>query len=381
MAHLIVCGAECGPTVGTAHHWDGSGGTLPVIETSVVRTGSRSFLIDNASGYLSQTTTTAPNVAVARFYFRVAEFADSGDSHLIQARSPTGTAVGSVRINSSGQLFTEAGSGAGSDSGTLTSAISLDTWYRLDAKFDFTGGATTDAKLDGVDLDQAFDGGSTLELRTFRVGVESSTIKIYYDDIVLTEGDAGDYPINAGNVRAYSPDADGTHSFTTGDFKYTDTSNIATSATDVYTYVDEVPLTSNTDYVYQAVVNGGGYLEVAMPTTGLTNSIRAVDAVVRFQTSSGSDANATWRIREGGSETTIFSGTISASSGNLLHKVMASKPSGGDWTNATLGASTVRYGYSSDISPQPRWQSLLLEVDFRDTVEASGVRSFAVMVG
>lgn len=375
MAETFACGWECHLHPTAPRHFDGAGGSGGTLETTTVRTGTYAQRWTNAVGYARHDPTGTPRIYVGRVYMRFVAFPNTSPLVLIELRDSGGASFGRIQMNTSGQVQTFALSGGGSVTSSFTSALSTGVWYRFDFIGDFTAGVDMSAKIDGTDVGLASDPGTARDISACRVGpsVGATTFDVIYDDFIAAQGSSGDYPLGPGHVDGVHPSADGTHSFTTGDFRSNDVSSFnPATLTTAYTYVDDSP-DNNTDYVFQQVVNTVGYIEVKFPASVLTDVIKQVMVILRYQTSSASNCQGFWKLNDGGTIDDIFGGTINTTGGLTAYKDYPTRPGGGEWTNAVLSLLRARYGYSNDISPQPRWQSMMLEVDYRDIIEPGGV--------
>lgn len=377
MAVTFVCGFECRLiAAGAANapaevHWN-TFNNAPAISTTIKRTGAASGRVNPAATtrYWGRALATGTRTVAGRIYFRV-EAMPAGTLSILGLVNASGSV--NLRLNgTTGQLLWDIG--AGSDT-NFDSPITTGTWYRVDFLADSTGANTTVlAKLDGGTEASYSFAQAAADFTDVRVGLTaaSSSTDIYYDDIVI--GDAtGDYPFGAGTVEGLVPTADGTHSFTAGDFAYdTAGGNVAVGATDVFGKLDEGDMTVTTDLIRQAVVRSTGYVEVGgwSPVSGADP--QGVVVVLSMHSSTTGANTAGWKANDGGTIVAINNagGTgltdISNTTISQISRTFAARPAGGAWTLSALTNLKIRFGYSTDVVGIPYWDAVMLEVAFPD---------------
>jgi len=388
---IFCCGAECGITTAgatgspAAPHWNAAAGTI-AIDTTVPRNGARCYKFSPAANtsYLSKAISGSPNTGAARFAIRfgslpasnaiIAAFTTSGSWCLFGFRASDST-IGITTVSN----FSNFKAGP---------VVSTGVWYVVDMKVDISANPwKVDCKVDGVATTQCTSSTAANTFVNFRIGGNADTsttptYDLYVDDIILSATGA-DYPFGRGKVLGLSPNADGTHSFNAaGDFKYNDSTNVPTNATDVYSYLDDA-LNNITDFIAAAGVAASEYFEVAFADTAETADARAVE-VVSAQHAAGTSANkSSLRLVDGGSTSDVYAdGDFSNTTITYHTKQYATPPSGGTWTPAKINALKARWGSSFgtvDISPVPYLDGLMLEVEYEQplaqtkTVTAGGV--------
>ena len=399
MALTTVCGAECGiVTAGLAtaanRHWAAVNGT-PAIEGTVVRSGSKSFRFAAAATNpsLQPTAPTSQTVAYVRLYFRMTDATPSSTTTLIYLDSGTSASSGYISVSTGGVLYAAFNGTTGQQNGPT---LSNDTWYGIEAEVDISANPnvirwrTWDAgsgwtSQTNVSVAQA----AATFGATHEIGIASgptSGLTVYMDDMLVgfsttTGSDYSTSSSKGGKVLRYLPSADGAHSaFTTGDFKYNNSTNIANTATDVYTYLDDADQTSIADgYISQNVAGAGKYVRVAFADEGTETSPRAV-GITSTHHSSGTGANEMHlRVSDDGTNWTNVWGNwatagldTSDTSAHFLHKVLATKPSGGAWTAGTVNSLEAEWGNSDDVSAVPFYDSISLEVEWTEATTGTG---------
>lgn len=391
---MVACGAECGiVTAGLAaaanRHWGVVTGA-PAIETSIVRSGSRSlkFVAAATRPYMSKNGVASQTVCYGRVYFRTSSAAPSADMTIVYVDSGTSASSAYFRIKTNGVFDASFNSGTGAVNGPT---IVADTWYGLEFESNVaanpntikwrtwsadTGWVTQTA----VSVAQAAATISTAGPTIGLVGGPTSDVTVYMDDVVLAVGTSAseywsDVVAKPGRVLRYLPSADGAHSaFTTGDFKYNNSTNIANTATDVYTYLDDADQTSIADgYISQNVAGAGKYIRVAFADEAAYGKPRFVAVTSTHHSASTSANEMHLRVSDNGSNWTNVWGNWAAAgldtsdtTAHFLHKVLTAKPSGGSWTTPAINAMEAEWGNSDDVSPVPYIDSVSLEVDWLD---------------
>jgi hypothetical protein len=384
VASIFVCGFECQTQAAAgAMHWPTRGGTATTltIDTTTVRSGAASLRIltsAQAGRFVHDLNGTTPALAVLRIYFRFASFPTTEQDFIrfTSAVAPNGE----VRCDGTGQLRVR----VGATDGAYIAAISLDTWYRLDVRFDrSTTNAVLDWRLDGVEQTQlAVATGAASTISTLFVGWgNASTADVYFDDCIIGTA-SGDFPFGAGFVKGYSPDRDGTHTaYAAGVFIDEASVNIPNNTTTAWQRLDDVPITTSTDFNAQATNSTTDYMEHGFaPSTESTAPV-GVDAVIAYNTQSATNGNITFRLLDGASPDDIFSGTVNSSGIGTKSKHYATKPSGGAWTDGAFDVLLLRFGFSSDAAPDIRLHAAMLEAAFGEAAVGAGMRNQIVLVG
>ena len=401
MSLLLACGAECKiVTAGSAsaanRHWIVAG--TPALETTIVHSGACSykFVAAGTAPTFQRNFAASQTVAYFRGYFYFTSVTPSADTALVRVSVTTGSnAV--IHLMTTGVLRASfAGSGA-----QTSQALSINTWYGVEFQaavgsdphtIDWrvweagTGWANKTSASDTAAADTFTTTGCTIGV----VSGPTSGITVYIDDILIGSGTTvgEDYDTGAskgGKVLRYLPDADLTHSFTTNDFEYNDTTGIASSATDIYTYLDDDDQSSIADFISQNVAwsSGTKAFQVAFADESTETQPRAV-GIVSTHHSSGTAANEmNVRVSDDGSNWTNVWGDwagagvdVSATTGHFHYKILNTKPSGGAWTVAAVNAMRAQMGQSNDVSAVPYYDSISLEVEWTEAGSTTYSGSF-----
>lgn len=365
----FISGAETGivseSTGNLPAYWYLIGGT-PAVVTSPVRSGNYAYYFDAnaATNYLQKDTGTTNKVIVMRAAIRFGVLPD-GDVTVIGFVNAKGyTRLRFIDTGGAHQLQLQVNTGTTS---TYTPAIVINTWYLIGIEVDSTGTTTYgDWQVDGVSQAQSSYAQATSVNTYFYIGIASAvTADMYVDDIMISYT-AADYPLGDGKILGFSPNISGTHSFTLGDFKDTAGTNIAVADTTVaHALVDEVPITSNADYIQQAVIRADGYVEIGFADTTETVNGRCLQVATSQHSSAAQADKAAMNLNDGGTIAEIYALTdVSETTLFYGYKSFTTAPSGGAWTPAKINAIKVRWGYSTDISPVPYLDGAMIEVEF-----------------
>lgn len=363
---VFISGAEAGiVTVGSSATnlvpvWNTVNGT-PTADTTTFRNGLRSYRFNPSATttYLSRTITSQR--VVGRMAIRFATLPASGTIVLMQLTNTNGNMI--IQYSATGtKLQAKAGAATAVDGPTITTG----TWYLIDFDANTSGGtATLDWRVNKTALTQASNSQTAANMTAFIVGLATSTTADLYIDDIMLSFTGGDYPLGDGKILGFSPDGSGSHSFTAGDFQDNTSTNITTPSGTVHTFIDEVPITSSSDYIKQVVNRTTGYIRFDFQTSSVTQDARGV-AIYSSQMASGTTTNnATFRLDDGGSLSDIYpSSDISQSSLIYNADFFPTPPSGGTWTQTKINALAARWGYSGDASPNPYLQGVLMEVEY-----------------
>ena len=228
-------------------------------------------------------------------------------------------------------------------------------WYVLDLRWDArTAAQTADWSIEGVPQAQT-------AVRSFRpeplynvylgtTAYDSFTAR--YDDLVLT-GDAADYPIGDGRVRALRPNGSalGAGSMRNDDGTVVDGSS--------WQRLDDPHALSGADFIKQTVASSSAHARIDFEDTDAT-CIRAVRAHGWTHDSGKGSNNARLVVANGALES-LVKGDNWAGAGSRDYS--AAVPAGAGWSQEALNAVSARFGYSTDVSPVPLLDGVLLEYE------------------
>lgn len=340
------------------------------VSTAQAHSGARSLRINPsaAAGWV-QIALSTPTLMVVSIYIRFASFPTS-DSTLFFGHVTAGSGL-RIEFNQANSRIDASVGGSGTQTGLV---VSLDTWYRVDARMNCAssgnsvidwqiatgdGSATSYTQVSVAQADTTFIG--------LRLGSTSSeTFDIYYDDIIISQT-SGDYPIGPHGTERLAPTSDGTHNAGTNIIEDNAGTDIGT--TTAYDKLDSVPPDATT-YIRQAANGTGNYAEVQFANiTATHSSIIAARAVLAY-TSETTTANRGACIvskDDFASHTEVWGNPTTTqdysdgSTSNLFYKGAIIS---GATDDTTVNALEARIGYSGDASPDPYWVDLWIEVAY-----------------
>ena len=339
-------------------------GTGVTADNVVTRTGGWSLEITDPTGSSHNARIAAAgNVAVFRLYLRLASLPATNVNELLSGDLLNGNDL-RLGYQASGQRLTlRFGNAAVTVAST---SVSAGTWYRLDLRL--TGNAnprTADWQIDGVaqtSIASAENGRTVTALRLGSVSA-ADVYNVNFDDVLISTT-SGDYPVGAGTVEALRPDGMGT-SLTPGSFREEDGSAIDANT---YSRLDDDPMTSTFQYVRQQTIGTTAYLGLTMDDTTAA-CIVGVSGVVAYRSATTTSNRGKTSFFDGATESIVYTGDMSETA--VFYRSAIVAPAAGSWTPSGLNGLEARIGYSSDVTPNPYWDSLLLE--FATGVTAPGL--------
>jgi len=312
-----------------------------------------------------------PTIAVARFYFRYA-VAPSGDVAIFRAGTAAGNAPKIMFIAADNTLC-----GQVSSNGNKTAPLSADTWYRIDCRFNVadTGTTKVDLQLDGSAVTQLSFTQTDTTMAGAYIGLYSAvTGELYFDDLIISTTSA-DYPIGAGAVEALLPSGEGTHNAGTNVIE--DQAGADIGVVTAYNLLNDIPISTATNYIRQYATGTGNYAEVEFADTSNT-VIQGVGALLAYMASgTTSDNGGCVIIDEDATATTVWGGAGSSqadySESSMFYKYKQLPVPSGGWDQGAVNALKARMGYSSNVTTNPYWENLILEVAYGPRTESSSV--------
>jgi hypothetical protein len=307
----------------------------------------------NAAAHASVTLTGTGNTVVARFAVRLASL-PAATVNLFQVVPSAGNSAFLAYNSASGRLGVRWGTGAVVN-GTVTPAAGV--WYVVEMRVVTTNPRTIEWRLGSLDQPPASSAETAANVTSIRWGTTATnvTYTANFDDIVASRTSAH-YPIGNGKVLSLAPSGMGTHLNPT---RFQNNDNTAIDANS-WTRVDEIPATSTADYVKQITTGNTSYVEFAFADTAET-CINAVGAVIAYHSSVAGTNSGKTSIFNGSTENVVYSGSMGTA--GLTYRRAIVSAGAGAWTTALVNALVARVGYSSDVSPVPYWDALLLEYD------------------
>lgn len=281
----------------------------PAVETTIKRSGNAAWRISNAAAIegFRQQHTAAQGLFYFRFYIYIVALPAA--TRVIGGSRATGTNKAVFRMTTGGalQLYNVEDS---AQVGSNSSALSLNTWYRIEMSYDSTTLSATavDGRIDGV----SFASGTidiTTNPNSFGCFIEAADATLDYvvDDLAINDSSGSfenTWP-GEGEVIVQFPNGNGDNSQWTGS---------DADSTDNYLLVDEFPPDDAATYVQS---NTSGQIDdynleptpAAMDSTDVINVVHVgVRAAVSDAT--GADPDIVLRIKASASGTVEESASL-----------------------------------------------------------------------
>lgn len=396
MARLWSSGFELNSTSSDVE-WNSSNGS-PSIQTSVVRSGTYALQINSLSSgtakrmryYISSSVSNGP--FFFRQYVRFATF-PSAENTFTQVSSDLGGLRAKITVDNGGllRLYDEDG-----QIGSESSALSVDTWYRIEYQFIRLGNgadATVKATIDGIEFAGATNRQIGTGLGIYDVGgnlqSEAQTTGNWYIDDIAINNNTGSvqnsYP-GAGSILLLRPNAAG------------DSNQIGGAVSTNYQNVDDVTpddVTTTNNTVSNSAGDIDDYnIEDTPVAIGSGDTINCVQVGVRFAGGAASSNDSiVARIKASASGTVEESGNITPSSSS--YKTNAS----GDprnynltlydlpgasttaWTKTDLDNAQIGFKKSVDSTNGVLVTAIWLVVDYTHVVSSFTPRSMLLGMG
>lgn len=376
MAGLLACGLYCGSTQ-DKFSLTSAGSPGVALGTAILGRRALEFDTTTTAGQAYAQYTPPANVTTFSFGIRVKlSQLPSALSSLAEPVMVSGTKP-QVRIDTDGTIRYRHGTGAATAHPTVLQ-VGVETW--IDIEFDVSSGThrikvsvdTGSGRVDGTDSTLSEAPATMSSLRFGNVG-NTTTVKHAITDIVI--GDATtDFPWGYGKIHSDAVSSDGTHSFTAGtpsDFQDDAGTNLATNATTAYQKVDDATMPAAGaaitagDFLAQAVIRSTGYLEFVFPTSGEWVAPTMVTVTAAVAAASAATCTYDMKVNDGGTlDAASHRGRFSPAETTIRHGwiPLPTRPNGGgSWTLAAYNALRVRWGYATDVTPNPRVDSIIRE--------------------
>ncbi len=362
-------------------------GATITVQGTIKRTGGYAIRFNKTAAgncYVVKAVAT-PNLVVGSLYVYFTTFPATNDDDICFCNVTAGVTLGLKIDTATKKLFARFWGAA--DGNTADLALSADTWYRIDYKFDVS------ANPSKIDFQVAEDGGSPVAATqstyaqaatTFTyVGIGSTnanTSDWYADDEIYSiTGD--DYPIGAHAVEGLRPSGDGVHNNAADimeDAAGNDIGDGTGGTVAAWDKLDENPWVDGAnDYVRQTANGTGNYCEIVFADTSNTTILGAFALLQYYSASATGNNGGCIIIDEDATATTLWGapGALAdySESSRYYKSVLLPVPAGG-WDQGAVNALKCRFGYSGDANPDPYWQAIMLEVAY---VPATGATNIA----
>jgi hypothetical protein len=330
-------------------------GTGLSADAAVARTGTYSLKVTDPVGTANNgSLAIAAGTAAVRVYLRLASLPAADVNELLMLDTALGNDLRLGYQTSSKKLTLRFGAAAVT---VASSTVAAGTWYRIDLRLVASSNPRAAVwQIDGAvqtPISSAETGSTVSTLRLGSTAV-ADTFTANYDDVLIS-ATSGDYPIGAGTVVGLRPDGMGTNS-TPGSFRNDDGTVIDANT---YQRLDDSPMTSLTDYVRQQTIGANDYVEVTFGDTN-TSCVVGVSGLLGYHAAGTAADTGKTSIFDGSTERVVFNGDMSQTPLQYLSVILA--PASAPWTPSAVNGLQARIGYSSDVTPNPYWDGLLLEV-------------------
>lgn len=355
MARLWHGGAELNSTT-DGMEVDTNSGTISISSTTV-RSGTYSWRANPSAStgfYRKQISGSNQNTGgYLRAYVYIASLPGT-TIQLLRFSSTANAHLASLRLTSTGTLTLN--NAANTQVGSASSALSTNTWYRLELKCDATAATgTIEGKIDGVSFASGNNSSRGSWARIlWGVITPNATCDIFFDDVALNDSQGSNqtsYP-GSGKLIRLKPDASGDSN------QWLKTDGSAGSSTN-YQLVDEVTPNDATDYVQSTTLNDidfynceasgiNSYDTVNVVTihTRITNDVADATIAAKVQvekTSGGTVAQGSAIIPN----TTTWT-TDGATATFLPTLVTYADPDASAWTSSTLDSMQIGVKITTD---------------------------------
>lgn len=286
--------------------------------------------------------------------------------------STTGSYFSGIELSATGNIRCRTGSLGTFVASSVT--MTANQWYLVEMRIIQSSTTwTVDWSIDGVDQTQVSATGQAAgDIGSIRMGTNTSTVTItaWIDDVIASVT-SGDYPIGAHKTELLKPVSDGTHNAGTNVMENQAGTDIGTA----WSLLDDIPMSGVTEYLKQSAIGTGNYAEVVFGTMqGSVGSVIGATAILAY-TSSATQVNTAGCIITKDSFATQT--TVKGASGALADY---SDGSTADlYYNSVIVAALdtlseantikARMGYSGDVTPNPYWVNLAVEVAFVESTD------------
>src|SRR3989344_1233115 len=370
-----------------------TGGTgTKAIVTSPVRSGTYALQTThtNAAGWVRYrfAASNSNGPFYFRQYLRIADYPDAASDILVLDATGGGNRV-SIRLTATGALQLWDLDGTVAQVGSDSSTLSLNTWYRVELKYDASGGLSAiawDARLDGTSFASTSSGANASSIGRITWGAPSATANYnyYWDDIAInTSAFPGD-----GKIIYLFPNAAGDNSGWT----------IGVGSGSNYQQVDETTPDDATTYLSETTSSGAvtdDYnLQDATATVGASATIKMVQVGIRAGGTSTAARTLVSRIKASSSGTTEESSSLDFSfNGWQPHHESTTEhnydlnlydlpgASTSDWTASNLDSAQIGVRHDAASTNEVRLSTIWLVVDYveaaADTTAPAAVTNLA----
>jgi type II secretory pathway pseudopilin PulG len=369
-----MTGMEHGTNSGGGGLWSLFSPSGISVDSAVKRNGAYSFKVaaigDSAYAY----TIIGPGVATVQhmhFAIRLGSLPSSDVTSLASLTANNSASYGFyLGYQASSQKFmarirsTDTNYGPWIPASSGAGTVSAGTWYTVDLLLDVSVSPIKGKwQINGVAGTEASISATTSTLNYRRVfGSEAvgNTFTANYDDILVSFTPA-DYPLADMAINRLVPNGMGTHNPASPTALQNNDSTAINASS--YQRLDDVPINTvgETDYIKQVSNSGSSYVELTFQDPPET-CIRAIRAFLAWAPPDSNQSNhGKTSVFDGATETVVSNGSMGGNVTTLRTRSMTVVPASAPWTNAAVSGLRARIGYSTDASPLPKWEALMLE--------------------
>jgi hypothetical protein len=368
-----IVGVETGANspVGTGtHEFVSYTGTTksPVADAAVKRTGAYSLQATGGEwnqAHIGSLSIPGPPVSVLHFAIRLASLPTADVAEFTEINSTSGPNL-QFGYESTGSKFRLTWKSIAGQVESTT-AVVAGTWYVIDILYDARANPHVASwQVNGAAQPSTSTPSTSVNMSGWSLGTTtpSDAFTVNFDDMVISDSPEA-YPLPDIRVAPLLPNEMGPGNGSPG----TALTNNGGSAIDANTWtrLDDVPMTSTTDYVQQVNNGTSNYVEVAFANTTET-CVLGVKAIAHIGKAGSSAAHLRFDVLEGTQVNTLLNGNpndlfahYGRSVPNTPTSWMVATQGGAAWTTTMVNGVKARFGYSSDANPDPWFHSMQLQ--------------------
>ncbi len=329
---------------------------------ATARTGAYALKVaankSNSYGWFMWSEKPVPTSATVRFALRLDQLPSANVTQLFGMdtyESPRSTLRLGYDASSQRLKLTHRSAYTNSTSTIVGGQVEAGQWYVVDLKWNTsTALQTAEWALDGATQ-------GTTTVRSYRtealynvyLGTNAyDTFTARYDDLVMT-GTSADYPIGDGGVHALRPNATPSASS-----QMRDDDGTAVDASS-WQRLDDANALQATDFVKQVTASSSASARIEFADTD-ASCIRAVRGYGWTHDQGKGTNTARLVISDGVRETLVKDGNWSGA-GSRDYSALVVPPGG--WTAEAVNGLFSRFGFSTDVSPAPLLDGVMLEYE------------------
>jgi hypothetical protein len=336
----------------------GAASGTPTFATTGVRAGGGTHRMQcAAAGAVCRADYSHPaatRVIVESFYYRQTAN-PSANAGIFTALNASGNAA--LTSLAAGGMRVAVGAGA---NGTTSAALTANQWYRIDLRVVVSGGTTTiDWYLDGVLQGSANAVQADADITASRFGQNAAVTHTAEFMDHAGSYTTSDYPLGEYIADSYDLSAvvGANHNLGAGAYQKTTTTAITSADTNSQAELTEHPY-AIAQFVAQTAIAATTYLDYPVTDTTRVQDPVLVRVGIQFAGSTTGGYQMEVRAFDGTTEGTDLTAPVAANKTAATTRYYAatltSPPSGGSWTRTKFNALRLRFGFSGDVTPNPR---------------------------